>query len=288
MPVEAMIERLEASEAPAMVTVYANEDGFTRDNVRVDPDGRVTRYDPTRQEPGLRGVEIGYAFFEGRLLDRLTDANVSLQEALYPELIADGELLAFPTEHRYYSIGRPERLADAERFVTGSPAVIVDRDGVLNEKPPRAQYVRRWGEFQWRPGALEALAALTGAGYRTIVVSNQAGIGRGVMSEADLADIHRHMLAEARDAGAAVEAVYHCPHDWDAGCACRKPKPGMLLRAQREHALDLTRTPFIGDDERDGQAAAAAGCPFLLVDDRRSLLDCVRALLPRDTVAGIA
>ena len=96
------------------------------------------------------------------------------------------------------------------------------------------------------------------------------------------------MLVEANDAGATLEAIYHCPHDWNAGCACRKPKPGMLLRAQREHALDLTRTPFVGDDERDGQAAAAAGCPFLLVDDGRSLLDCVRALLARDTVAGIA
>jgi D-glycero-D-manno-heptose 1,7-bisphosphate phosphatase len=288
MPIEAMNERFAASGAPAMVTVYANEDGFTRDNVRVGPDGRVTRYDPTRQEPGLRGVEIGYAFFESGLLSRVTSANVSLQDALYPELIAHGELLAFPTEHRYYSISKPERLADAARFVTGSPAVIVDRDGVLNEKPPRAQYVRRWSEFQWLPGALEALAALTGAGYRTIVVSNQAGIGRGVMSEADLADIHRHMLSEARDAGATVEAVYHCPHDWDADCACRKPKPGMLLHAQRDHALDLTRTPFIGDDERDGQAAAAAGCPFLLVEEGRSLLDCVRVLLARDTTAVTA
>ena len=60
--------------------------------------------------------------------------------------------------------------------------------------------------------------------------------------------------------------IYYCPHDWDEGCDCRKPRPGMLFQAQREFDLDLTRTPFIGDDERDGQAADAAGCPFLRVD----------------------
>ena len=71
------------------------------------------------------------------------------------------------------------------------------------------------------------------------------------------------MLGDA--AAGAIEAIYHCPHDWDEGCECRKPAPGMLFQAQREFDLDLTRTPFIGDDERDGQAAAAAGCPFAMV-----------------------
>ena len=76
------------------------------------------------------------------------------------------------------------------------------------------------------------------------------------------------MRAEAAAAGGRIDAIYHCPHDWDEGCACRKPRPGMLFQAQRDHHLDLTRTFFVGDDERDGQAAAAAGAPFVLVIGR--------------------
>jgi D-glycero-D-manno-heptose 1,7-bisphosphate phosphatase len=129
------------------------------------------------------------------------------------------------------------------------------------------------------PGAQEAVRLLTQAGYRVILVSNQAGIGRGIMTEADLQQIHARMRAELEEIGGRIEAVYYCPHDWDAGCECRKPGPGMLLQAQRDFNLDLTRTLFIGDDERDARAADAAGCPSALVTDERSLLDIVRGVV---------
>jgi HAD superfamily hydrolase (TIGR01662 family) len=94
------------------------------------------------------------------------------------------------------------------------------------------------------------------------------------------------MMREITLAGGLVDAIYYCPHDWHAGCECRKPKPGLLFQAQREFDLDLTRTPFIGDDERDAAAAAAAGCPFHSVTDSRSLLDTTLQLLePRGTPA---
>lgn len=118
--------------------------------------------------------------------------------------------------------------------------------------------------FQWLPGAREALRSLHEAGYRVVVVSNQAGVGRGVMTESQLLEIHERMKTAAAQAGGQTEAIYYCPHDWDSSCECRKPQPGLLFRAQRELNLDLSRTPFIGDDERDAQAADAAGCPSIL------------------------
>jgi D-glycero-D-manno-heptose 1,7-bisphosphate phosphatase len=126
---------------------------------------------------------------------------------------------------------------------------------------------------------LDALRRLREAGYRVIVVSNQAGIARGAMTEADLATIHAHMKADVEAAGGRLEAIYYCPHGWDDGCDCRKPKPGMLYAAQRDGDLDLSRTTVIGDDERDGQAAEAAGCPWILVSLHRSLLDVTCELL---------
>lgn len=287
MPFEAMWERYVEAGVPGMVTVYANADDYTRSNVRVGADGRIERYDRTRLEDGLRGVEIGYGIFERRVLDGLTDANESFQDAIYPGLIAERQLQAWVTPHRYYSIGRPERLEAAGRFVTGAPAVIVDRDGVLNEKAPRAEYVRSWAEWRWIPGALDALALLRDAGYRVIVVSNQAGVARGAMTRADLDAIHERMRREVTEHGGRIDDIYVCPHDWDEGCACRKPRPGMLLDAQRDHALDLTRTPFIGDDERDGEAAAAAGAPSVLVSGADGLLSAVRDLLAASTPAAV-
>jgi histidinol-phosphate phosphatase family protein len=238
-------------------------------------DGYVKAFDKTKTVPGLQGVEISYAILAKPLLDLLPTEDELFEVALYPQLAQRGQLGAYVTEHRYYSVGSLERLPATERFLARQPTVILDRDGTLNRRPPRAQYVARPDEFEWLPGSLDAVRLLREHGYRIVVVSNQAGIGRGALTEADLAEIHSRMLDAS---GGAIEAIYYCPHDWDAGCECRKPAPGMLFQAQRDLDLDLTRTPFIGDDERDGQAAEAAGCPFIMVSEERPLLGAVREL----------
>lgn len=284
MPFEAMWNRYLALEVPAMLTVYRNADRYTRDNVRLDDDGYLTAYDKDRTMPHLRGVDIGFGLFHRNVLEWLPDANVCFERVVYPRLVAARGLAAFVTDHRYYSVSSHERLPMTERFLTRTPAVIVDRDGVLNAKPPRAEYVRSWREWTWLPGALEALRLFTEAGYRIIVVSNQAGIARGAMTEADLATIHAHMKADVEAAGGCIEAIYYCPHGWDDGCDCRKPKPGMLYAAQRDGDLDLSRTTVIGDDERDGQAAEAAGCPWIQISPQRSLLDVAHELVQRQHV----
>jgi D-glycero-D-manno-heptose 1,7-bisphosphate phosphatase len=99
------------------------------------------------------------------------------------------------------------------------------------------------------------------------------------MTQADLMEIHERMQAEAAEAGGRITAIYYCPHDWEEGCECRKPKPGMLFEAQRDFSLDLSHTLFIGDDERDAQAADASGCPAVLVTDDVSLLDITRKVV---------
>jgi D-glycero-D-manno-heptose 1,7-bisphosphate phosphatase len=279
MRIDRMWRRFVDAHVPAMLTVYANADGYSKDGVAVDPEGYIVTYDKSRTRPGLKGVEIGYALIRKAVVEALPRANVSFEEAVYPRLAAQRQLLAYLTEHRYYSIGSPERLPLTEAFLARQPAVLLDRDGVLNARPPRAQYVRGWREFAWLPGAKEALRLLKQAGYRVVVISNQAGIARGAMTEADLEAIHERMRREAAAAGGGIDAFYYCPHDWHAGCSCRKPKPGLLFRAQRAFNLDLSRTLFVGDDERDAQAAEAAGCAFARVSEAVSLLDITRQLV---------
>ncbi len=274
------------SGKPVQITVYANDDGYTRDSVVMAPGNTVAVFDRTRATPGLKGVEISYAIVRRDVLLAHVPVEPAPVEDAYAELARRGELGAYWTNHRYYSVGGHDRLPLTQEFFRRRPTVILDRDGVLNERPPRAEYVRSPDAFVWLPGALEALRLLHVAGHRTIVVSNQAGVNRGVMTEGDVARVHARMQADAERAGGRIDAVYHCPHDWDEGCECRKPRPGMLFAAQRDFSLDLTRTPMIGDDERDGEAARAAGCPFLVVDDHRSLLDHVTRLVEQRSVTA--
>jgi D-glycero-D-manno-heptose 1,7-bisphosphate phosphatase len=280
-----MWRRYTSSGAAAMLTVYRNADGYSRDNVRVDTEGFVAAYDKDRTETDLAGVEIGFAILRREELARLPEENVSFERIVYPALAAERRLAAFVTDHRYYGVSSPERLPLTEQFLARRPTVILDRDGVLNRQPPRAQYVRSWDEWAWLPGAREALRRLNEAGFRTVVVSNQAGVARGVMTEDDVRAIHERLTADVVEAGGRIDAIYYCPHGWESPCACRKPQPGMLHAAQRDFHLDLSRTYFLGDDERDAQAAHAAGCRWAQVSAERTLLDAVEELLARGSIS---
>ena len=279
MQFDRLWEQYVSSGAPALTTVYSNKDRYSRDSVKVGADGFMEIFDRSRTTPGLQGVEISYAILRRDLLDRLTDPDLLIEEALYPQLTREKKLAAHVTDHRYYSVGSPERLPLTNAFLARRPAVILDRDGVLNRRAPRGQYIRNVGEFEWLPGSLDALRAFREAGYRVIVASNQAGVARGQVTAESLDDIHNKMRAEAAQAGGVIDAIYFCPHDWDAGCECRKPRPGLLFQAQRDFSLDLTRTCFLGDDERDLQAAEAAGAIGRLVTAQEPLVTHATHLL---------
>lgn len=142
-------------------------------------------------------------------------------------------------------------------------AAFLDRDGVLNVDHG---YVGRVEDFQWMPGAIEALRRLQDAGYALVVVTNQSGIARGRYSEADYEVVCAHMHRELGAAGVALAAIEHCPHLPDAplpafrrACDCRKPAPGMILRAARALELDLAGSCLFGDKPGDIEAGRAAG-----------------------------
>jgi D-glycero-D-manno-heptose 1,7-bisphosphate phosphatase len=280
---ERMWAHFASANVPAMVTVYRNQEKYSRDNVIVDDSHFVRVFDPSRSTPGLSGVEIGYAIVTRPVLDLLPDEDAPFEKAVYPKLVRSGGLLAYVTDHRYYSVGSHERLPRTQDFLSRRRTVMLDRDGVLNWRPARGEYIRSWQEFKWLPGSKHALSLLNAAGYRVIVVSNQAGVARGAMTESDLQLIHQKMREDAGQTGGHIDAVYTCTHRWNDGCSCRKPSPGMLFQAQRDFALDLTRTLFIGDDDCDREAALAAGSPFVLVGKGVGLLDVTQNLLSHDS-----
>ena len=143
------------------------------------------------------------------------------------------------------------------------PTIFLDRDGVINEN--RSDYVKSWSEFCFLPGSKEAIVKLTMAGYRIVVCTNQAGVARGIIPIDTVEDIHRRMITEITEAGGNIERVYYCPHGKDDNCFCRKPRPGMLLRACAELDINTLDATFIGDSISDIQAALNAGVHPILV-----------------------
>lgn len=141
--------------------------------------------------------------------------------------------------------------------------VVIDRDGVINEDSD--DFIKSVAEWRPIPGSLEALAALTRAGCTLAVVTNQSGVGRGLLDEATLRDIHEHMRARVREAGGELAGIYYCPHRPDAGCDCRKPGPGMFRALERELGISVRGAPYVGDRPSDVLAARSVGARPVLV-----------------------
>ena len=144
-------------------------------------------------------------------------------------------------------------------------AIFLDRDGVINASPAQKGYITRWEEFRFLPGVLTALKSLKETGRKAIVVSNQAGVGRGIYPASQLKEITHRMLRSIRAAGGQVDAVYYCTHTPEAGCRCRKPRAGMLRKAARRFSISLEQSFVIGDNVTDIQMGKSARCRTVLV-----------------------
>jgi histidinol-phosphate phosphatase family protein len=143
------------------------------------------------------------------------------------------------------------------------PAIFLDRDGIINEKI-EGGYVTEWSSFQMIPGIRETVRALSGLGLPIVIVSNQACVGKALLTGRHLAQITRRFVEELRRDGARIDAAYYCPHTVEADCRCRKPRPGLLQEAARDWGADLRRSVFVGDSATDLEAATAVGCKAIL------------------------
>ncbi len=148
-------------------------------------------------------------------------------------------------------------------------AVFLDRDGTINVEK---DYLHKIEDFEFIPGAPEAIKRLKDAGFLVIVVSNQSGIGRGYFDEHAVDKLHRYVQSELVGYNTSIDAFYFCPHHPEKGvgnykinCDCRKGEPGMLLQAAKEYDIDLQKSFMIGDKLADIEAGQRAGCQVLLV-----------------------
>lgn len=245
-------------------------------------------------ESGIDPDAVGTADATGKV------RKVDLDRDLLKPLASTGKLFCYDSPEYVKDMGTPERFEAVKRdFISGlvsarnlthkQRAIFLDRDGTLNRY---VGFLRNIDQFELIPGVAEAIRKINESGYLAIVVTNQPVIARGEVSVAQLDEIHRKMQTELGREGAFIDALYYCPHHPDKGfegeipelkfeCECRKPRPGMLLKAAADFNIDLSHSYMIGDSHADVEAGANAGCYSVLIERDRpgALLEAVDAIL---------
>lgn len=143
--------------------------------------------------------------------------------------------------------------------------IFLDRDGVINRYPGDTKYVTSWKEFSFLPRAKSAITKLHKNKFKIFVISNQAGVGKGIFSKKELDFITKNMLKGIAESGGKIDKVFYCTHRNEENCSCRKPKAGLIKFALKKYPVDIKNSFFIGDTIRDVITAKAAGCKSILI-----------------------
>jgi len=159
-------------------------------------------------------------------------------------------------------------------------AVFLDRDGVINYN--RNDYVKNIKEFKIIPNVPHAIRLLNSANIKTVIVTNQSAINRGLLSIKVLNKIHSFLKDELQKYGAKVDAIYFCPHKPEDNCDCRKPKSGMILQASKDLDINCSNSLLIGDGESDMLAAKNVGMESILIQTNGDLLEIIESILHND------
>ena len=254
--------------------------------VTLDGEGRITAFREKR--PCTEGLINGgvYLLQRGALAEM--PERFSLEKDYFEPKAESAGLAGFRSEGYFIDIGIPADYARAQRdFADGAyrsypyDALLLDRDGVINVLRPN-DYVKNIAEFVFCDGALEALRRLNPCFRRIVIVTNQRGVGRGLMTEADLAEIHDWMLARIREAGGRIDRIYVCTAV-DPADPRRKPNPGMAREVRADFPdIDFARSILVGDSASDLEFARRAGIPAICLRDPDNLLTFARSLNPTD------
>jgi D,D-heptose 1,7-bisphosphate phosphatase len=219
-------------------------------------------------------INGGVAVVKKEALALFPEGVCSLEQDILPSMVSSGYVCGKQYEGFFIDIGLPETLADAAQSVPRwkkKDVLFLDRDGVLNRN---LGYVATPDRFQWIDGAVAAVKSMNDVGVLVIIVTNQAGIARGYYSEAEFEDFMLWINAELRMSGAHLDGWYFCPHHPEQGvppyrcvCDCRKPEPGMLIKAMHDWEVDPSRALLLGDSATDISAAERSGIEAILYSE---------------------
>lgn len=241
----------------------------TKGNIKASADGRIEDYDNSRAGVGFDYVEVGYMIIERDAVLADFPSYTGFPDfsfsALIKKLARHSNIAGLVVRDAYHSISDPERLKLSCEYLKPKRILLLDRDGVINKKAAPGEYIANWNQFSWIPETRSALERMAREGFKFIVITNQAGIARKMIDPKALEDIHSRMAAELATAGIDILKIYVSPHHWNENSFMRKPEPGMFFHAAKDFNLRMDRCLYVGDDERDCQAANNAGCGMVFV-----------------------
>jgi len=249
-------------------------------NIKIDDDGIVVKYDNSRPSTDFNYVEIGYMVVDKSQVFSFYDSPDCSFSLILEKMSKSKQISSFIQHDSYYSISDPVRWKKAEKYLAPKKIILIDRDGIINHKADRGEYIEKWDDFEFIEDTVKAMADLSQKGFKFIVITNQAGIARGMVKNQDLNFIHKKMKEVLYQSDIDIIDIYICPHHWDDNCYCRKPKPGMFFEASKKYFLRLDQTLFIGDDPRDCVAAENAGCNSIFIGKADELKSITKEELP--------
>ena len=244
-------------------------------NISINSENKILCYDKTRKASNLNYVELGYMIADKSYILSLfphieKSPDISFSEILQ-KAVQSQKIYGIISNRPYLSISDPERLEIARRYLQKKKILLIDRDGTLNEKAPRGEYITSVNNVKPISFSFDALNELAREGFRFIIISNQAGIARGMLSRETVEEINSYICQLLLTSGAEVIDALFCPHHWDEGCLCRKPSPGMFYECADHHFINLSDAIYVGDDPRDIQAAQNAGCASIFLGESEDL-----------------
>lgn len=309
-------------EKGGLVTLFTHPNSHPYDSglIIADHDGKVTQWltkENKRPQWYKNRVNAGLHVISSKIFDQFKDNpdffaaddhvvhKIDLDRQVLKPLCALGKVYCYDSPEYVKDMGTPERYADVSRdYKNGTvsaknlknkqKAIFLDRDGVINKY---VGFLRNIGDFELLDGVAEAIKKINNAGYLAIVITNQPVIARGEVSFEQLQEIHNKMETLLGKQGAYLDGIYFCPHHPDKGfagevpelkidCECRKPKPGMILKAAKDFNIDLNQSWMVGDGKNDILAGKGAGCHTAYIGSQQfgqdktcsSLLDFVRQM----------
>lgn len=279
-------------EKGGLVTLFTHPNSHPYDSglIVADNDGAVERWltkDEVRPQWYKNRVNAGLHVISPKVLDTVIDTpKIDLDRQLLKPLAGTGKMFCYDSPEYVKDMGTPDRYesvcrdfregrVQSKNLKNKQKAIFMDRDGTNNKY---VGFLRNIDYFELLPGVANAIRKINASGYLAIVVTNQPVIARGEVSVEELTEIHNKMETLLGAEGAYLDALYYCPHHPHKGyegevpelkidCDCRKPKPGMLLKAAEDFNIDLSQSWMIGDSENDIRAGKAAGCKTALIGD---------------------
>lgn len=286
-----------SKKALASLLTHPNSHPFDSALIEADEDGRVTGWIHKEEKRDIykNRVNAGVHILSPEVLKQITEpVKTDLDRDILKPMVSSGRLYAYDSPEYVKDMGTPERYymvcedfrtgkVTAKNLLNRQKAVFLDRDGTLNKY---CGFITKPEQLELLEGVAEAVKKINESGYLAIVVSNQPVIARGDCSFDELKEIHNKLETELGNYGAYVDDIYFCPHHPDKGfegeraeykidCACRKPKPGMLLQAAKEYHIDLSQSYMVGDSFRDIEAGLAAGCKTVYIGQKDTEHECI-------------